>query len=762
MKNSRLLKKHFGFLTAFLVTASLAGCSTDKPQNSSSEAPTEEVTTSAETAAEATKTTEATEHTTVANTVRKPYNELFSDRDVSSEYGDITAEIKLEGDSVTTEGDGVSANGGIATISKEGIYRISGKLNDGQIIVDADKAKVQLVLDNADITCKNSSPIYGKNSDKIFVTLAENSENTLTDGNSYTFDNQQNSEPDACIFSKDSITVNGIGSLDINANFADGIHSKDDIVIAGGNVTITSVEDGIKGKDYVAINGGKFDITSGQDGIKSTETDDTTLGFFFINGGDISINAANDGIQAETDVVLHGGALNIISGRGAENAQPKQNDMGFGGGGFGGFDGNMTPPEKFENMTPPEGFEGGFAPPDSMALPDGFGGMKPPRRDIQQTEKNIAVIENTAADETETAVSDSTKGIKGGKSVEINGGDISVNSADDAIHSNGDIIINGSTMELTAGGDGIHADNAIDISAGFVDITKSYEGIEAAVINISGGETSVKSSDDGFNATDGTTQQGGMGMYSNGVELNISGGLVYVDAQGDGLDSNGNMTVNGGTVLVNGPTNGGNGALDGNGEILVNGGILVAAGSSGMAESPSPNSTQYCLSAAIGSVQEAGTLITLTSENGEIISFAPSKTFDHIVISSPDIKKGMTYTLETGGSSTAENNFGLYKAGGYDGNGTEVGSFTAEDTVSYIGTHSAMGGFSGGRDDKGQYGDRDDFQPTTDENGNMVMPKRGDKPFNRGDFQPTTDETGNFVIPEMPDSPFGNVGSMPR
>ncbi len=740
MKNSRLLKKHFGFLTAFLVTASLAGCSTDKPQNSSSEASTEEVTTSAETTAEATKATKAAEHATVTNSVRKPYYELFSDRDKAVEYGDITAEIKLNGDSVTTEGDGVSANGGIVTISKEGIYRISGKLNDGQIIVDADKAKVQLVLDNADITCKNSSPIYGKNSDKIFVTLAENSENTLADGNSYTFDDQQNSEPDACIFSKDSITVNGIGSLDINANFADGIHSKDDIVITGGNVTINSAADGVKGKDYVAMCGGHFSITSGQDGVKSTETDDTALGFFFINGGSFTIDAANDGIQAETDVVIHGGALNIISGGSAENAQPKQNDMGFGGGGFGGFDGDMTPPEGFEDMTPPDGFGGG---------------MKPPQRDIQQT----AVV---TATEAETTVSDSTKGIKGGISVEISGGDISVNSADDAIHSNGDIIIDGSTMELTAGGDGIHADNAIDISGGTVEITESYEGIEAAVINISGGETSVKSSDDGFNGTDGTTQQGGMGMYSNGVELNISGGMVYVDAQGDGLDSNGNMTINGGTVLVNGPTNSGNGALDGNGEMLVNGGILVAAGSSGMAESPSANSTQFCLSAAIGSVQEACTLITLTSENGEIISFAPSKTFDHIVISTPDIEKGTTYTLSVGGSSTAENRFGLYEIGGYNGKGTEVGSFTAEDTVSYIGTQSAIGGFGGGRGNKGQFGNRGDFQPTTDENGNMIMPEKGDKPFNRGDFKPTTDETGNFVIPEMPDSPFGNGGAMPQ
>lgn len=723
MKCSEKFEKSIGFLTAALVSVSLAGCSTGTSTNPQTNTPTENTaaeTTEAETTAE---TTESEEKTVSASTVRKPYNELFSDRDKSTEYGDFTAEITLNGDTAEAEGDGVSVDGSDVTISEEGVYRISGKLDDGQIIVNADKAKVQLVLDNADITCKTSSAIYGADSDKIFVTLAENSVNSLTDGINYTFADEQNSEPDACIFSSDSITINGMGSLDINANFADGIHSKDDIVITGGNITVNSAADGIKGKDYTAICGGKIDIKSGEDGIKSTEADDTALGFVYIEGGEISIDAANDGIQAETDVVTAGGDINIVSGGGAENAAPKQNDMGFGGRDFGGF-GGMTPPE------------------------------------AEQT-ANL-----TTAEDTENTVSDSMKGIKGGSSVEIKDGNITVDSADDAIHSNNNVAISGGTSNLTAGDDGIHADNTIDITGGSVTISESYEGIEGAVINISGGETALNSSDDGFNATDGATQQGGMGTYSQGVELNISGGLVYVDANGDGLDSNGNMTVSGGTVLVNGPTNSGNGALDGNGEMTVNGGLLIAAGSSGMAESPSANSAQNCVSAAIGSVQEAGTIVTLTDENGgEIISFAPTKTFDHIVISSPEIEKGKTYNIEVGGSSSSENNFGLYEIGGYDGKGTSVGSFTADDTISYIGEQSMMGGgfgggFGGGRGDKGQFGGRgqgrEDFQPTTDENGNMVMPEKSDMPFNKGDFQPTTDESGNFVIPERPEFSFGN------
>jgi hypothetical protein len=224
------------------------------------------------------------------------------------------------------------------------------------------------------------------------------------------------------------------------------------------------------------------------------------------------------------------------------------------------------------------------------------------------------------------------------------------------------------------------------------------------------------------------------------------------------------MTISGGTVLVNGPTNSGNGALDGNGEMTVNGGLLIAAGSSGMAEAPSANSAQNCVSAAIGSAQQPDTLVTLADENGnEIISFAPTKTFDHIVISSPEIEKGKTYSIKIGGGSSSENKFGLYEIGGYDGKGSEIGSFTAENTISYIGEQSHMGGgFGNGGFGGGRGHGREDFQPTTDENGNMIMPEKPDMPFNKGDFQPTTDESGNFVIPERPEFSFGSDREMPQ
>ena len=230
-----------------------------------------------------------------------------------------------------------------------------------------------------------------------------------------------------------------------------------------------------------------------------------------------------------------------------------------------------------------------------------------------------------------------------------------------------------------------------------------------------------------------------MGTYSDGVELNFNGGTVYVDADGDGLDSNGDLTVNGGTIIVNGPTNGGNGALDSNNKIIVNGGILLAAGTSQMAESPDEDSTQYSLSASLDSVQQAETLVALCDEDGaEIICFAPSKQFDHIVISSPEIKNGHSDTLYLGGTSDSSQFLGIFDPGGYNLDGNSAGTFNAESKISFIGQRSAMGGgFKGGGrkdfnndgdappDDK--FGKNGDFQPPTDENGNPIMPDGGFK-----------------------------------
>ena len=307
----------------------------------------------------------------------------------------------------------------------------------------------------------------------------------------------------------------------------------------------------------------------------------------------------------------------------------------------------------------------------------------------------------------------STKGIKAGTELVIAGGNITVDSADDAVHSNDTVTVSGGTLTLTAGDDGIHADSEVNISGNcMIDITRAYEGIEGAVINISGGNTSLKSSDDGLNASNGETQMG-MGTFSDEVQLNISSGVLYVNADGDGLDSNGNMTISGGTVVVDGPTNSGNGALDSNGDIKVTGGLVVAAGASGMAECPGNSSTQNSVSATFDTTLTAGTTVALIGSDGsEIVCFTSAKTFSNIVVSSPDIRDGETYTFYTGGTFS-ENSSELHLSGGYKDDGSEAGSFTVSSVTSFVGQQSGMGGggMKGGRN--GNFS----RQPSEDENG---------------------------------------------
>ena len=672
MRDPEILKRTLGTLIAALTFATAAVSCSSKASGGKNNS-------------EVSETSESTDQTLTAQTMSNTVisSDLFSERDLSADYDSITAEIKLNGDSISVDGEGASANGPILTITAEGVYHITGTLDDGQIIVNAAGAKVQLVLDGADISCSSTSPVYIADCDKTFITLAGGSSNTVSDGSEYVFAEDSVDEPDAAIFSEDSLTINGTGSLAVNGNYSDGIRSKDDIVITGGTINVTAVNNGIKGKDYVAAVNADVTVTAGGDGIKATNIDDTSLGFVYIESGTFDITAEGDGIQAETVFTAVGGDLNITSGGGSSNAEAHMGDDfgNFGGmnGGFGGGRGNMQ--------------GGGFG------GPGGFGGdpesSEMPTMDQSKLEQTANLTDVQAADTADSDADDgtvSTKGIKAGTALNISGGTFTIDAADDTLHSNDTVTIEGGELTLKAGGDGVHADAQLDINDGTVKISDSYEGLEAAVINIAGGTVELSSSDDGINASDGSSQ-GAMGSASSGVELNISGGTVYVDADGDGLDSNGTLDISGGTVIVNGPTNDGNGALDGNSSINVSGGLLIAAGSSGMAEYPDDTSTQNCVSYTFDSALEGGTLVTLLDSSGnEILSFAPGKQFVNIVISSPDIKSGETYTFYTGGSSSSSETYGLYENGGYKNDGTKAESFTADNVVTTIGTQSAMGG----------------------------------------------------------------------
>ena len=225
--------------------------------------------------------------------------------------------ITCDGTEVVMEDSGVEETGnaaaesGIIRITAAGTYILRGTYN-GQIQVDAGKDDlVRLVMDGFNISNESTSPIYGKQSGKIVLILADGTENTVTDGTGYVFESADEDEPDAAIFSKDDLTINGQGTLTVEGNYSNAIRTKDNLKVISGTFNITAVKDGLKGKDSVSIKDGIMQIKTGQDGIKSSNEKDSEQGYVVIEGGTITIQAGDDGIHAETWLTISGGNIDI-------------------------------------------------------------------------------------------------------------------------------------------------------------------------------------------------------------------------------------------------------------------------------------------------------------------------------------------------------------------------------------------------------------------------------------------------------------------
>lgn len=598
----------------------------------------------------------------------------------SESIGKVDTYIEL-GASIKTEGSGVDIENNIVKITKGGTYSISGTLSEGQIVIEATKLdKVYIVLNGVNITNSKGAAIYIKEADKAVIAMEDNTDNYLTDGKTYAFEDENKDEPNGTIFSKTDLVFIGNGSLTVNGNYDRGIVGKDDLQIENGNITVNSVGDGIRGRDSIVVTGGDIVINSGGDGMQSNNGENTEKGYVLIEGGNINITSNEDGIQGENNVYVRNGEIKINSGGGSDNNNSHKN-QGPG-----------------ENMG------------------------------------RNQEISNTSSESLEESAS--SKGIKANTGIIIEGGILNINSCDDSLHTNDSLIIDGGALEIQSGDDGIHSDNTLEINGGNINVSKSYEGIESESITINNGEIYVASSDDGINASgsstseemtppsgnntpdssqnsdgtsskmQGTGQGAGSGMPGIGESsgtgvLTINGGFITVDASGDGIDVNGCATMTGGTVIVNGPENNGNGALDYDGTFEVSGGVLIAAGSTGMAQAPSDGSSINSIKLTLSS-QSAENIVRIEDEDGnEIVTFAPAKQYASIVIASSEFETGSTYNVYVGGSSDGTSNSGLYEGGNYK-DGERIMSFTINEKI----TSSVQDGVSAQSMGKGGRGMR--------------------------------------------------------
>ena len=602
-------KKETGAVVSLFLVSSLAfgGCGTAVTSSSSVNAESARTESTGETSADnADTTSESTDSENAMESASDINFDLeltestidteFTDCEKSGSYKASEAvKITLNKTTATVSGSGVKADGSTITITEEGVYIVSGTLEDGQIIVDAsDSDKVQIVLDGVHINCETNAAIYVREADKVFITLAENSSNTLGGGNEYT--QIDDNTVDGVIFSKSDLVCNGTGSLTIEADYKHGIVSKDDLVITGGTYKIAAADNGITAKDQLKILDGSFDIDAANSAVKAKNADNAELGNIYIAGGIFTIEAEQDGFHATGSIVVDDGTITVNSG-----------DDGFHAELDTVIHGGTILVEKSN-----EGLEG------------------------KRVVVNGGDITINASDDGINATNSGDDGANA-----INPGANDAGSGDDdsnAASSNDD-----SSAAVNSGDDG--------------SISGAADGKEPSQMppDTENGSDMQPSQDfDPGNApSDGDVpqmMQGGPGGGGNSeLYIKITGGTLTVSADGDGLDSNGGLLVTGGTTIVYGPTSDGDSALDYDGSAIVSGGILAAIGSAGMTESFDEASTQPVVTYYCTETQSADTTITLTDSDGSaLFTVTPEKAYASIVLTCPEMKLDATYTLAAG------------------------------------------------------------------------------------------------------------------
>jgi hypothetical protein len=574
-------------------------------------------------------------------------------------------------------GSGVSVDGSVITISEGGDFEITGTLEDGQIVVDTED-KVKLRLSGMNLTNTTGSAIYIKNADKAYITVSENTRNTLTDGETYTSGDEKEK---GCITSRDNLEIKGKGSLIVNGNYNHGIYASDSLEIENGNITINAKNDGIHANDTLAVSGGSVNIT-----------------------------AEGDGLQAEEIVDITGGSVTVTT-TGTVSASSSENG---GMGGFGGGRGNMQQQSTDDDSedTSSKGIKAGWM----LDISDGDVTVNSTDHAIHcssdmnikggnltlssESKKGISAHGDLVIDDGDINITKSTEGIETKQIMTINGGNISVIASDDGFNAGG-----GSDMFGGMGG-GQGGMDGKDMQGGKgggqnndMQQSDSMTPPEMPSGDMNGGQMpempsgdmqdgQMPSDDGGKGGGKGGGQgggQGGPGMGSESNEIStehhiqINGGTIYISAQGDGIDSNGSLVIDGGKVTVEGSTSGGDSALDSDGAMMINGGEVIAVGAVGMVEAPNSYSKQNVLNYTLSESADSGKKFEIKNSNGDIIvSYTPSKKYQSVIFSSDKLTTGEEYTVYV--------------------DGEQKDTFTVSDVVTNAGSTSS-GGMGGGQGD---------------------------------------------------------------
>ena len=488
------MKKIYGY-TALLLTLSLlvCGCGTGTDGGTATASPSAAILATAAATAETADGTQDTSASTDAS-------EQFTDRDQEADYDEAdSVSITLSDSGSSCVSNAVSIEGSTVTITDAGCYILTGSLSDGQIVVDAeDSDKVQLVLKGVSVCNANSAALYVKQADKVFVTLAADTENSLKNGGSYVAVDEN--KIDAAVFAKDDLSFNGTGSLTIEAAAGHGVAAKDDLVVAGGSYTIVAASHGLSANNSVRLASGTLTITAGKDGIQADNDEDASLGYVYIAAAELTITAGGDGISASAYVRIDDGSFVICSGGGhTANANSSDSTKGV-------------------KATGDVSLSGGSFVIDACD-------------DAIHSNANVVISGGSYA------ITTGDDGVHADAQVSIEGGSIAVKDSYEGIEGLS-ILILGGEISIVSDDDGLNAAGGADES-GYGQRNDPFASTSGASITITGGRTYI-------NAT-------GDGVDSNG-DFSVTGGELYVDGPGNNgnnaLDFNGTGSISGGIVVA--------------------------------------------------------------------------------------------------------------------------------------------------------------------------------------------------------------------
>lgn len=601
-------------------------------------------------------------------------DEMFTKRDKDDSYDESEAiAINLSDDNSQASDDSVLIDGNQITITKEATYVIKGNLSDGMIMVDCNDGKVQLVLNDVDITSKNSAALYIKEANKVFITSPQNTSNKLSNIDS--FNTIDDNNIDATIFSKCDITFNGSGSINVSSTNGHGITCKDDLVITNGNYTIEALNHGLDANNSIRISDQtNLDINASKDGLHC-EDEDESKGFIYISNATMKINSVGDALSASSYLVVKEGDYNLTSGGGSENASVKEDDF---------MHHDFFNEESNEDSISSKALKCGTT---LLILNGSF--------NINSCDDALHSNQDVFIEGGSFEIASGDDGIHANETLKFNDGDLNITTSYEGLEAC-DLFINGGNLNIIASDDGLNAASSSTMNFEQNDsFTNISDNEDKPMMNPENmpqkpdGEAMDKPEDmgdkepmdkpenmgdresmekpDGINDRDpqgmpmpnddennekfdhGKQPMGGFGgMNENSnCTITISGGNIYIQANGDGIDANGTLEITGGNIVVCGPTFGDTSTLDYDKTATISGGSFIGTGASNMAQSFS-DATQGVIALQVGN-QAANTTITLYDQDGnELLSHTPLLDYQIVIISNASLKANETYRIQVG------------------------------------------------------------------------------------------------------------------